>query len=311
MVDSSSGEKSGLRRTSATLKRTFKELQADRLMDWAAALTYYALLSVFPAAIAMVSLIGLFGDPETTTEALTDIIEEVGPEGAADTFAGPIESIAADRGTAGLTFVVGLIVALWSASGYVGAFIRASNTIYETEEGRGFLKLRPLQMGITLAMLVIMVLLAVGLVMTGPVVSAAAEPIGLGDTVVSVWNVAKWPVMVALFVLAVGVLFYASPNARLRGFRSVVPGSLVALVVWAIASTGFAVYVANFGSYNETYGTLGGLIVLLIWFWITNLAILFGHELNSERERADELDEGVDGAEEAIQLEPRSEPDDS
>ncbi len=292
----------------ATLKRTLAEFQEDNLSDWAAALTYYGLLSLFPALIAMVSLIGIFGDPKTTTQKLTEIITEIGPESGAETFNGPIESIVENQTAAGFAFVIGLAVALWSASGYVGAFIRASNIIYETPEGRPFWKLRPLQIAVTLAMIVMMVLLAVGLVLTGPVVSAIADPIGLSGTAVDVWNVAKWPVMAAIFILMVDVLYYASPNVKLRGFKWVTPGALVSIVVWAVASALFAFYVANFSSYDKTYGTLAGLVILLLWFWITNLAILFGHQLNAERERSIEIDEGQPRAEQEIQLEPRNAP---
>jgi membrane protein len=292
----------------ATLKRTATEFMEDNLTDWAAALTYYGLLALFPALIAMVSLIGLAGDPKSTTSTLTEIITSIGPDSAAETFSGPIESITENQSAAGFAFVAGLAVALWSASGYVGAFMRASNIIYETPEGRPFWKLRPLQLAITLVMIVLMAILALALVLTGPVVDAVAGPVGLGDTAVSVWNIAKWPAMVAIFLLMVAVLYYASPNVKLRGFKWVTPGSLVAIVVWAIASAAFAFYVANFGSYDKTYGTLGGLVALLIWFWISNLAILFGHQLNAERERSLEIEEGRPRAEREIQLEPRSEP---
>jgi len=294
----------------ATLKRTVREFQEDNLTDWAAALTYYGLLSLFPALIALVSLLGLFGDPQTTTKSLTEIITSIGPESAAETFEGPIDSIISNQGAAGFAFVFGLLVALWSASGYIGAFMRASNVIYETPEGRPFWKLRPLQVGVTLVMVIAVALLALGLVLTGPVVEAIADPVGLSDTAVDVWNIAKWPVMVAIFVLMVDLLYYASPNVKLRGFRWVTPGCLVAMVVWAIVSAAFAFYVANFGSYDKTYGTLAGLVALLVWFWISNLAILFGHQLNAERERSAEIEEGQPRAEKEIQLEPRQEPKD-
>jgi membrane protein len=292
----------------AILKRTVREFQEDNLSDWAAALTYYGLLALFPALIAMVSLLGIFGDPQTTTAKLTEIITELGPESSAETFKGPIESIVKDQSAAGFAFVFGLALALWSASGYVGAFIRASNIIYETPEGRPFWKLRPLQIAVTLAMIVLMALLAVGLVLTGPVVEAIAGPVGLSSTAVDIWNVAKWPAMALIFIFMVDVLFYASPNAKVRGFRWVTPGAIVAIVVWALASALFAFYVANFGSYDKTYGTLAGLVVLLLWFWITNLAILFGHQLNAERERSAEIEEGLPQAEQEIQLEPRDAP---
>jgi len=294
--------------TWATLKRTASEFQEDNLTDWAAALTYYGLLSLFPALIAMVSLLGLFGDPRTTTSGLTEVITSIGPESAAQTFEGPINSVVSNQSAAGFAFVFGLLVALWSASGYIGAFMRASNVIYETAEGRPFWKLRPLQLAVTLVMVVAMALLALGLVLTGPVVEAVAGPVGLGQTAVDVWDVAKWPVMVAIFVLMVDLLYYASPNAKLRGFRWVTPGCLVAMAAWAVVSAAFAFYVANFGSYDKTYGTLGGLVALLVWFWISNLAILFGHQLNAERERSAEIEEGQPRAERKIQLEPRSEP---
>jgi len=294
----------------STLKRTLTEFQEDNLSDWAAALTYYGLLSLFPALIAMVSLIGIFGDPKTTTTKLTEIITEIGPSSGAETFEGPIKSIVENQSAAGFAFVIGLALALWSASGYVGAFTRASNIIYETPEGRPFWKLRPLQIAVTLAMIIMMALLAVGLVVTGPVVEAVANPIGLSSTAVDVWNIAKWPVMALIFILMVNVLYYTTPNVKLRGFKWVTPGSIFAIVVWIAASALFAFYVANFGSYNKTYGTLAGLVVLLLWFWITNLAILFGHQLNAERERSAEIKEGLPRAEKEIQLEPRDEPKD-
>jgi membrane protein len=292
----------------ATLKRTATEFSEDNLTDWAAALTYYGLLSLFPALIALVSIVGLFGDPQSTTQKVTDIVTQIGPESAAETFSGPIESITSNRSAAGILFVVGLVVALWSASGYVGAFMRASNVIYETPEGRPFWKLRPLQMLVTLIMVLLLALLALALVLTGPLAEAVAEPLGIGDAAVTVWDIAKWPVMLAVVVVMIAVLHYASPNVKLRGFKWVTPGSIVAVVVWLIASAAFAFYVANFGSYDKTYGALGGVVAMLVWLWITNLALLFGHELNAERERSRELAEGKTRAEKEIQLEPRSEP---
>lgn len=292
----------------STLKRTFTEFSEDGVTDWAAALTYYGLLAMFPALIALVSLVGLVGNPATTTKTLTDIVMKVSPGSAAQTFAGPIKSITSNRGAAGILAIVGLFAALWSASGYVGAFMRASNVIYETPEGRSFFKLRPLQLLVTLVMIVLLVLVALALVLTGPIVSAVAGPLGVGGTAVSVWNIAKWPVLLLVVILMFTVLYYASPNVKLPGLRSVIPGATFALVVWLLASVAFAFYVANFGSYNKTYGSLGGVITFLVWLWITNVALLLGMQLNSERERSRELDAGVSGAERELQLEPRSEP---
>jgi membrane protein len=291
-----------------TLKRTAQEFQEDNLTDWAATLTYYGLLSLFPALIALVSIVGLVGDPESTTNTLTDIVNKIGPDSATSTFEGPIRQVTESRTTAGFALVASTLVALWSASGYLGAFIRASNVIYETREGRPFWKLRPLQLVMTLVIVVLLALMAVGVVLTGPIVSDVAEPIGVGSTAVSIWNIAKWFAIAALFLLMIGLVYYASPNVRQRGFKWITPGALVALVVWLLASAGFGLYVSQFGSYNKTYGSMAGVVILLIWLWITNLAILFGHELNAERERDVQLKEGMPGAEKEIQLEPRDTP---
>jgi membrane protein len=292
------------------LRRTVTEFSEDNLTDWAAALTYYGLLALFPALIALVSLLGLFADPQVTAQKITEIVTQIGPSSGAETFSGPIESITSNQSAAGILFVVGLLGALWSASGYVGAFMRASNVIYETPEGRPIWKLRPLQMLVTLVVVLLVATLALSLVLTGPIVDSVAGPLGISSTATTIWEIAKWPVMLAIAMTIIAVLYYVTPNVKLRGFRWVTPGSIVAVLVWLLASAAFAFYVANFGSYDKTYGTLGGVVVMLIWLWITNLALLFGHELNAERERGHELEEGVPRAEREIQLEPRSEPKD-
>ena len=292
----------------AILKRTVKEFQEDNLSDWAAALTYYGLLSLFPALIALVSILGLFGDPEKTTQTITDMVTQLGPQSAADTFAGPVESITTNRGAAGILFFVGLGLALWSASGYIGAFMRAANIVYETPEGRPFWKLRPLQLLVTLVMILLLAAVLLGLVLTGPVVSAVAGPLGIGSTAQTVFNIAKWPIMLIAVILMFAVLFHAAPNVKLPGFKWVTPGAILALVVWIVASVGFAFYVANFGSYDKTYGALGGVVILLMWMWLTNIALLLGMELNAERERSRELAAGMPRADREIQLEPRDAP---
>jgi membrane protein len=320
-TDASTSDRSGRRRADykpsgtdarpslfATVKRTVSEFSEDNMSDWAAALTYYSLLSLFPALIAMVSIIGLVGDPASTTRAITEMITKLGPSSAAETFAGPIKSITSNRSAAGILFIVGLATALWSASAYVGAFMRAANVIYETPEGRPFWKLRPLQILVTLVMLLLLAAVALAVVLTGPVVTAVAEPLGIGSTAVTIWDIAKWPVLLAVVVTMFAVLYYAAPNVKLAGFKWVTPGAILAIVVWLVASAAFAFYVANFGSYDKTYGALGGLVCLLVWFWISNVALLLGMELNSERERSRELEAGVPGAEREIQLDARSAP---
>jgi membrane protein len=294
----------------ATVKRTFTEFSEDNMTDWAAALTYYGLLSLFPALIALVSIIGLVADPATVTKNVTDIVSSLGPKSAADTFAGPIKSITANKSAAGILLILSLAAALWSASGYVGAFMRAANIIYETPEGRPIWKLRPLQILVTLVMILLMAVVALALVLSGPIVKIVADPLGIGDTAVQVWNYGKWPVLVLLVITMFSVLYYAAPNVKLRGFKWVTPGVVLALVVWLLASVAFAFYVANFGSYDKTYGTLGGFIVFLMWMWITNVSLLLGMEVNAERERARELEAGDTRAHKEIQLEPRDEPKD-
>jgi membrane protein len=289
----------------SVLRRTAAEFKADNLTDWAAALTYYTVLSVFPALIALVSLVGLFGQNPETTNALLQIVDDIGPSSAVDTFRGPIETLVTNKSGAGIALVIGLAVALWSASSYVGAFFRASNAIYERDEGRPFWKLRPTQLAVTLMMILLVALVGIAIVLTGPLASAVADPIGLGDAAVTAWNIAKWPVLLAVVMLLLAILYYWAPNARPPKFRWITPGSVLAVFVWILASAGFAIYVANFGSYNETYGSLGGVVVGLVWLWISNMAILFGQELNAELEREREIEAGDPRAHRAIQLQPR------
>jgi membrane protein len=291
----------GRRSWFGTLRRVVSEFKDDNLTDWAAALTYYAVLSIFPAFIAMISILGLVVDPATITRVVTDIVAQLGPADAVNTFKGPIEQISGNQSTALFGLIFGLAVALWTASNYVGAFMRASNAIYEREEGRPFWKLRPIQLLVTLVLVLMAALVVLALIVSGPVAEAVGSAVGLGDTAVTIWDYAKWPVMLVVVMLMLAVLYWSSPNAKVAGFRWVSPGSVVAVLVWIAASAGFAFYVANFSSYNKTYGALAGVIVFLVWMWITNIAVLLGAELNAETERARELEAGVPGAEEEIQ----------
>ncbi|MGY1630079.1 YihY/virulence factor BrkB family protein [Geodermatophilus sp. SYSU D01186] len=290
--------------TVGTLKRTLKEFSEDNLTDWAAALTYYGVLALFPALIALLSIVGLLTNPEQLTTALTAVV----PQQAASTLNPVIQQIAGNTGAAGFGLILGLAGAVWSASGYVGAFTRAANVVYETPEGRKVWKLKPLQLLVTLIGILFAAVIVALLVLSGPVVDAIAQAIGVGETGLTIWNVVKWPVIVVLLALMIAVLYYSTPNVRLRGFKFVSPGAVVAIVVWAVASALFAFYVANFGSYNKTYGALAGVIVFLIWFWLTNVALLFGIELDAEIERTKELKSGVPEAHKEIQLDARAEP---
>ncbi|MBI5159929.1 MAG: YihY/virulence factor BrkB family protein [Micrococcales bacterium] len=285
------------------LKKTLREFSADQATDLAASLTYYAVLAVFPALLAFVSLLGLFGDPQRTTDALISLVGGLAPQQSLDALRGIIRNLTQSPG-AGLALVIGVVGAVWSASGYVTAFSRAMNRIYEIPEGRPFWKLRPVMLLVTVAALVAAVVAAVVVALSGPVADRAGSALGLGDVAVGIWGVAKWLIIVVLAVAVLALLYWATPNVKQPKFRWTSIGSVVALVVWAIASVAFAVYAANFASYNATYGSIGGVIVFLLWIWISNNALLFGAELDAELERGRELQAGLT-AEESIQLPPR------
>jgi membrane protein len=289
------------------LKRTVREFRDDNLTDWAAALTYYSVLSIFPGLAALVAILGLVGS-QGTIDSLLEIIGEVGPASAVETFRGPVETVVNSNAGAGIALALSLALALWTASGYVGAFIRASNSIYEVEEGRPFWKLRPLQVTVTLAMVLLLALVLVAIVLTGPLADAVGDVLGISGALVTAWQLAKWPLLAFVVVTMLALLYYAAPNVKQPSFRWLTPGSGLAIVIWILASLGFALYVANFGSYDKTYGSLGGAVVFLIWLWLSNVAVLAGAELNAEIERERELKAGKGEAETQIQLEPRSEP---
>ncbi len=284
-------------------KQAWAEFRRDQCTDLAAGLTYYAVLSLFPGLLVVMSLIGVFGEGEATTRELLELVERIGQEDAVDQLREPIRQMT-ETNAAGIALVISLAAALWTASGYVGAFGRAMNKIYEVDEGRPFWKLRPINLAITVVTVLLAAMVLLGLVVTGPFAEELGETIGVGDTAVTVWNIVKWPIMVLVVVLLVAVLYYATPNVRQPKFRWISVGAGLAILVWILASLAFGFYVANFSSYNKTYGSLAGVIVFLLWLWLTNLALLFGAEVDAEMERARQLQAGLP-AEETLQLPPR------
>jgi membrane protein len=270
----------------AVLRRTVSEFNDDALSDRAAALTYYAVLAIFPAVLVLVSLLGVVGKSATTT--ILDNVQNLTPGSARDVLSNAVNGIRASRGTGGVIAIVGLVGAVWSASGYVAAFIRAANAVYDIPEGRPAWKIAPLRVAVTVVMMVLLAVSAVIVVFSGGVARQAGTAIGASRTVVDVWAYAKWPVLVVLVTAMIAILYWATPNVRHPGIRWLTPGSILALVIWMVASGAFAFYVANFGSYNKTYGTLAGVIIFLVWLWLTNLAILLGLEFDAElaRQRA-------------------------
>jgi membrane protein len=267
----------------AVLRRTVREFQDDELTDRAAALTYYGVLSIFPALLVLVSLVGLAG--QDATQALIGSIGEATPGSVQEILTDAITNLQRSQNAAGLIAIVSLATALWSASGYIAGFMRASNTIYDVPEGRPVWKTLPIRVGVTALMMVLIAVSAIGVVVSGGVARWVGDLFGLSDTAVTIWNVAKWFVLLFIVATMFAILYWASPNVR-QGFRWVTPGGLFAIGLWAIASAAFAFYVANFASYNKIYGSLAGVIIFLVWLWISNIAILLGAELNAELERS-------------------------
>jgi membrane protein len=267
----------------AAFKRTLQQFSVDNISDWAAALTYYGVLSIFPGALVLVSILGMLGDngQQTVQNTVNEIVTNRQIQDLVNTVLGQVK----DPGTAGFAAIIGIVLAFWSASGYIGAFMRASNAIYDVPEGRPIWKTLPIRIAITAVIGVMLIVSVFIVVFTGDLAKVVGEKLGFGGVAVTVWEIAKWPVLVILVSLMFAILYWASPNARTGGFRWISPGGLFAVVIWLLASGAFAIYLANFANYGKTYGTLGGMIAFLVWLWISNIAVLLGAELDAELER--------------------------
>ena len=272
------------------LTRTVREFKEDNLTDWAAALTYYGILAIFPALLALVSTLGLIG--QSATQPLIDNLGSVAPGPAKEIITNAVENLQRSQGVAGIAFVIGVAGALWSASGYVAAFMRASNAIYDVEEGRPIWKTLPTRVVTTIVLLLMLALVAVGVSITGPLADQVGNLLGIGSTAVTAWDIAKWPVILAVVITMFAILYWAAPNVKHPKFRWISPGGVVGVLLWIVASAGFAFYVANFGSYNKTYGALASPIIFLVWLWISNIAILLGAEFDAELERGRAIEAG-------------------
>ncbi|MBT2507805.1 YihY/virulence factor BrkB family protein [Streptomyces sp. ISL-98] len=283
------------------LKRTVKEFKEDNLTDLAAALTYYGVLSIFPALLALMSILGLLGT--SSIKPLIDNVGSLAPGAVRDILNSTLTQLESGQGKASAALIIGIVVALWSASGYIAAFMRASNAVYDIGEGRPVWKTLPTRFGITLVVVVLLAAIAIGVVFTGKLAQKTGEVLGMGDTAITVFNYVKWPVLVLLFSFVIALLYWAAPNVK-RGFRWVTPGSILAVLIWIAASALFALYVANFSSYDKTYGSLAAVIIFLVWLWISNIAILLGLEFNAELERGRAIEAGHPQEEEPY-VEPR------
>ncbi|HEY8473262.1 MAG TPA: YihY/virulence factor BrkB family protein [Natronosporangium sp.] len=283
-------------------KRAIREFKQDGLTDWAAVLTYYGVLSIFPAMLAVVSILGLFGS--RATGPLLDNVSTLAPGPAQDILTQSLQSLERSQRGAGFLAIISILLAIWSASAYIAAFTRAANAVYDMPEGRPFWKTIPLRVVVTVVLVILLAISAVIVVFSGGLADRAGQVLGIGDTGLTIWNIAKWPVLLLAVMLVLAILYWATPNVRQPGFRWITPGSAIAVLLWVIASAGFGFYVANFGSYNKTYGAIAGVIIFLIWLWITNLAVLFGVEVDAELLRARAIEAGHPADEEPY-VEPR------
>ncbi|MEV6926872.1 YihY/virulence factor BrkB family protein [Dactylosporangium sp. NPDC051485] len=279
------------------LKRTVKEFNNDNLSDWAAALTYYGVLSIFPGILVLLSVSGMLLT-DTTQDAVLQNAQTLFPRSIAGPVTSAVDELKRGSHVAGLLALVGLLGAVWTASGYVGAFMRAANTIYDVPEGRPIWKVLPIRLGITVAVGILISLAAMSIVFTGRFAQQAGGWVGMSQQAVGIFDIVKWPVLLLVVMLILAILYWAAPNARQHGFRWVTPGGVLAVLIWLIASGAFAVYVSNFSSYNKTYGTLGGIIAFLVWLWISNIAILLGAEFDAELERGRAIEAGLSPSEE-------------
>ena len=275
--------KLGRRSWWAALRRTISESRQDNLTVWAAALTYYGILSLFPGLLVLVAVLGLISD--SLVDDLKQVVLPILPGPGRDILEAALDNVRAGEGRAGLAALIGLVVGFWSASGYVAGFMKASNAIYDVAEGRPIWRKLPVRLGITLATGVLLVASVLIVVVSGRLAEQLGRLLHVSGAIVTAWSILKWPALAVLVSLMFAILYWAAPNVRHGGFRWVTPGGLTAVVLWVVVSLGFGFYVANLASYNKTYGALGGIIVFLVWMWLTNLAILYGAELNAELER--------------------------
>ena len=280
----------------AAVRRTFKQFSEDNISDWAAALTYYGVLSIFPGALVLVSILGFLGPDgrHTVDSTIKDLTTNQQIRDLANTV---LDQVKGSR-TASFTAIVGIVIAFWSASGYIAAFMRASNAVYDVPEGRPIWKTLPIRVGVTALVGVMLIASAFIVIFTGDLAKVVGEKLGFGGVAVTAWDIAKWPVLVVLVSLMFAILYWASPNAKTGGFRWISPGGIFAVVLWLVASAAFAIYLGNFAHYDKTYGTLGGVIAFLVWLWISNIAILLGAELDAELERGRAIAAGHDPSDE-------------
>jgi membrane protein len=267
----------------AILRRSIQQFKHDDVTDRAAALTYFGVLAIFPGLLVLVSIMGLLG--RSNVQSLLNNLEQVAPGGVSSFLRTALTQVQGRGGAATIGAIVGVVIALWSASGYIAAFMRASNAIYDVDEGRPIWRTAPVRLAVTVAVVVMLVISSLIVVITGSVAQQVGDMLGVGNGLVLVWQIAKWPVLLVIVSMMFSLLYWACPNVKQPGFKWITPGGVLAVVVWLFASGLFALYVSFSSSYNKTYGSLAAIIIFLVWLWISNIAILLGVEFNAETQR--------------------------
>lgn len=275
----------------AVLRRSIRIYRRGGLPDQAAALTYFGILAIFPGLLALLSIMGLLG--RSTTQAFLDDTHKFVPGGVNSFLHAAIRNVEGRGGAASVAAIVGIVLALWAASGYVAAFMRASNAIYSVDEGRPIWRTAPLRLGVTVLLCIMLVASVTIVAVTGPVADEVGHALGVGSAAVTAWGIAKWPVLLILVSLMLALLYWASPNVKQPAVRWILPGAALAVVIWLVASALFGVYLGFSNSYNKTYGSLAGVIIFLVWMWISNTAVLLGVVFNAEMQRERLLQAGL------------------
>jgi membrane protein len=281
----------------ADFKNAFKRFQKDQMSDYAAALTYYSLLSLFPALLFGVAALGFFGGQALINDATDYLLKAGAPRETVDAVTSALESAQSQRSTAATALIVALATSLYGASGAFGAVGRALNIVWRVEEGRSFIGKKVHDVAWTLALLVLVLITFVLIFVGGSVAQDLLGKIGLGDFVGSAWLIARWPAALVVTMLIYAIVYYAAPNVEVPRFQFISPGAVVGVVAWIVASAGFFFYVSNFSSYSATYGAFAAVVILLVWLWLTNMVLLLGAELNAviDLRRAPELPSSYDG----------------
>ncbi len=278
------------------MKRAFARFRNDQMTDHAAALTYYALMSLAPALLACIAVLGVFGQQTLISDAAQYLTRVGAPPETVEPITNIIENALANQSTAITSLIFGLLIALNGASGAFGAAGRALNVVFRVGEGRGFVRRKATDIAFTVLVLLLVLVTLVLVFLGGGLATDVFALFGLGETAASIWKVVRWPIALATAMLVYAVVYFAAPNVRVKRFQWISIGAAFGVVLWLIASAAFFLYAANFG-YGAAYGAFAGIVILLVWLWLTNSMLLFGAELNAEIDlrRSPELPESYDG----------------